>query len=149
MGVLQHVARVVVVPAVALALVAAGTGTAAANDFGLAVHAEGHMHFYTTPDDSYLKVCFIGHVEQPSSRIWGTWNLTIKGHRGPEPFTVDWTSNEFDVSECEFIYKHGFETGSFTVDWSYTAVGSYIYARDTGGGLWDPHTGNQFFSVRT
>lgn len=148
MGVLKRVARGAVVPAVALGVLVAGTGTAAANDFGIGVHAEGHFVFYTATDDSYLKVCLYGHVE-PTSRVYGVWRLLLHGAKGTQQIAEEWSTEALDVNTCRTVYKDGYETGWFTVDWSYTAVGSYIYARETGAAMWDPHTGNQVFSVRT
>ena len=145
MRLLSRALRVALPTTVVLAVVAAGTGTAAAQEAGPGIVARANMAMYVGP--GYVKFCVQGEMAS-WSQITGEWTLEIVGHRDATLYTGSgWRSAARIVDYCEPVYQLGSNYGNVVAHFRFTGVGSYVIADSVGGFTWNPSTGTNSWSV--
>lgn len=112
----------------------------------LAVIASSDMVVGVLTSGLGFRVCVTGRLDDAPTQVVGTWHFVLAGVRGGVPFTEQWSTPAFDVSRCADVTKGGASVGHFSVDFGYTAAGTYVFAHSHGGGTWGV-LGDQPYSV--
>lgn len=135
--------RVALPVAAATTVLAAGTGTAAADVPGPGLVARARMTLYVQSTG----VSFCVHGELGSvSQITGMWTFRMAGVRGFEVYApTAWTSSAAVVDHCEFASIAGYTTGDINAEFNYTGVGNYVTGRSVGAAVWDPTIGTRVY----
>ncbi|HVF06751.1 MAG TPA: hypothetical protein VNA20_18085 [Frankiaceae bacterium] len=145
MRLLSRALRATLPAAVVITVLAAGSGTAGADERGPGLVARSKITLLVGFDS--LKVCVHGE-RQVGTQITGEWQLDINGVRDGQYFTgTGWYSSGYTVDYCEYVQKFGTRDGTFVANFTFTGVGSNAVAQSIGHAVWNPAVGTQVASV--
>lgn len=145
MRLLSCALRATLPTAVVVTVLAAGSGTAVAEERGPGLVARSKITLLIGFD--LVRVCVHGE-RQLGTQIAGEWQLDIAGVRDGQVFTgTNWYSTAYTVDYCENVPKYGTRNGTFVANFMFTGVGSNAVAQSVAHAVWDPLIGTQVAAV--